>query len=119
MTSEAYVEQRARREVQDSPGRRLTPHQVVVLRLLSFGRSYKEVAAWLNVSPDTVKSHVRALYRRLGVHTGAHAVRVGMERGLLRPFDTEPRPGSVTLRRGPVSVDAYRALLADLDGDDP
>jgi DNA-binding NarL/FixJ family response regulator len=40
-----------------------------VLRGLSRGRSEKEVAAALRLSPHTVHDHVKALYRHFGVHS--------------------------------------------------
>lgn len=81
---------RGRHLTRDTPGRRLTAHQLVVLRFLSHGYEYARIAVRLGIGVDTVKSHVRALYRRLGVNNSGHAVRVGMERGLLRPFEAEP-----------------------------
>ena len=113
--TESYARQRARRAVRDSPGKRLTPHQLVVLKLLSFGWSYVEVAAWLDIRVDTVKSHVRSLYRRLGVNNAPHAVRVGMERGLLRTYEAVPLPDEVPLRRGAYNHAAYRVLLDEDD----
>ena len=52
----------------------LTPRQVEVLRLLEQGRSTKQIAAALHLSPETVRNHVRRLFRALGVHTRLEAV---------------------------------------------
>jgi DNA-binding NarL/FixJ family response regulator len=51
-----------------------------VLELLASGHSNDEVADQLNLSVNTVKYHVRGLYRRLGVHTRAQATRALVER---------------------------------------
>ena len=57
-----------------SPPSHLTPRQVEVLRLLEQGRSTKQIAAELHLSNDTVRNHIRALLRALGVHSRLEAV---------------------------------------------
>ena len=52
----------------------LTPRQVEVLRLLEQGRSTKQIAAELNLSTETVRNHVRRLFRALGVNSRLEAV---------------------------------------------
>src|SRR5262245_22971988 len=52
----------------------LTPRQVEVLRLLEQGRSTKQIAAELQLSTETVRNHVRRLFRALGVNTRLEAV---------------------------------------------
>mgnify|MGYP001169656454 CR=1 FL=1 len=52
----------------------LSPREQQVLRGLVDGRSYKQVAADLEVSIDTVRGHIRRLYRKLQVHSVAEAV---------------------------------------------
>ena len=52
----------------------LTPRQVEVLRLLEQGRSTKQIAAELHVSTETVRNHIRRLFRALGVHSRLEAV---------------------------------------------
>jgi DNA-binding NarL/FixJ family response regulator len=59
---------------------KLSPRQRDVLELLASGHSNDEVADQLNLSVNTVKYHVRGLYRRLGVHTRAQATRALVER---------------------------------------
>jgi PAS domain S-box-containing protein len=54
----------------------LTPRQTDVLRLLEQGRSTKQIANELHLSPETVRNHVRHLLRTLGVHTRLEAVAV-------------------------------------------
>jgi PAS domain S-box-containing protein len=56
------------------PHPHLTPRQVEVLRLLERGRSTKQIAAELHLSPETVRNHVRRLFRALGVNSRLEAV---------------------------------------------
>ena len=52
----------------------LTPRQVDVLRLLEQGRSTKQIAAELHLSTETVRNHIRRLFRALGVNSRLEAV---------------------------------------------
>lgn len=52
----------------------LTPREIQVLQLLSFGCSYATIGAQLGVSVHTVTSHIKNAYRKLDVHTAAAAV---------------------------------------------
>jgi PAS domain S-box-containing protein len=52
----------------------LTPRQAEVLRLLEHGRSTRQIAHELHLSQDTVRNHVRALLRALGVSSRLEAV---------------------------------------------
>lgn len=47
-------------------GQELSEREVVELRLLAAGLSQREVATQLYISPNTVKTHLRATYRKLG-----------------------------------------------------
>ena len=47
---------------------------VVVLRLLEQGRSTKQIAAELHLSTETVRNHIRRLFRALGVNSRLEAV---------------------------------------------
>ena len=62
----------------------LTPRELDVLRLVSRGRSNKEIAAAMFVSEETVKTHMKSLFGKLNVHDRAAAVTVAAQRGLLR-----------------------------------
>jgi DNA-binding NarL/FixJ family response regulator len=44
------------------------PRQAEILRLLEHGRSTKQIAHQLHLSPETVRNHIRHLFRALGVH---------------------------------------------------
>ncbi len=47
----------------------LTPREADVLELLQTGRSNAEIAQSLHVSVETVRTHARRVYRKLGVRT--------------------------------------------------
>lgn len=53
---------------------KLSPRQLEVLILIAKGRSNKEIARELRLSEGTVKVHVNALFRALGVHNRVTAV---------------------------------------------
>lgn len=61
----------------------LTPREQEVLACLVQGMSYKAVARELEISIDTVRSHVRAVYRKLQVHNVAEAVGRALREGLV------------------------------------
>lgn len=63
--------------------RLLTDHEIDVLRLVAEGATNREVGSRLYISPDTVKTHLEVIYRKLEVSDRAHAVAVAMRRGLL------------------------------------
>jgi PAS domain S-box-containing protein len=56
------------------PPPNLTPRQVEVLRLLEQGRSTEQIAEELHLSLETVRNHIRAVLRGLGVHSRLEAV---------------------------------------------
>jgi LuxR family maltose regulon positive regulatory protein len=60
-----------------------TPAELSVLRLLATDRSQREIAEELFVSFNTVRTHSRNLYRKLGTNTRSDAVRRAREVGLL------------------------------------
>jgi DNA-binding NarL/FixJ family response regulator len=61
----------------------LTEREQEVLRGLVRGLSYKLVAGELAISVDTVRSHIRALYKKLQVHSVAAAVTRAIREGLV------------------------------------
>lgn len=60
----------------------LTQRESEVLELLVSGHSNKAVAGKLVVSEDTVKTHIRGLYRKLGVSDRSGAIAVALREGL-------------------------------------
>ncbi|MGY1701700.1 LuxR C-terminal-related transcriptional regulator [Geodermatophilus sp. SYSU D00766] len=61
----------------------LTERERAVLRLLPTQRSFDEIAGDLTVSHSTVKTHVRAIYGKLGVNSRRDAVETARRRGVL------------------------------------
>ncbi|MBB6036621.1 DNA-binding NarL/FixJ family response regulator [Phytomonospora endophytica] len=70
-----------------SPGPRrgsaLTEREMQVLRGMSEGKSNGEIGRDLFVSEDTVKTHARRLFRKLGARDRAHAVAEAFRSGLV------------------------------------
>jgi DNA-binding CsgD family transcriptional regulator len=62
-----------------------TGKELNVLWHMSYGLSNAAIGRALFVSEDTVKTHATRLYAKLGVRDRAHATRVGIERGYLKP----------------------------------
>lgn len=60
----------------DPPGQPLTSRELEVLSHLSTTRSLPEIAAILYISRNTMKSHLKSIYRKLGVENRRDAVRV-------------------------------------------
>ncbi len=58
------------------PHPQLTPRQAEVLRLLERGHSTGQISSELHLSPETVRNHIRHLFRALGVHSRIEAVAV-------------------------------------------
>ncbi|MFC6012760.1 response regulator [Nocardia lasii] len=62
----------------------LTQRESEVLGLLVSGHSNRAVASKLVVSEDTVKTHIRGLYRKLRVSDRSGAIAVALREGLFR-----------------------------------
>jgi DNA-binding NarL/FixJ family response regulator len=74
---------------------RLTPRQTDVLNLLLRGQSNKLIARELDLSVETVKDHVAAVLRALGVHSRTQAVLAVSQmssQGTVAPWLSRPRP---------------------------
>jgi DNA-binding NarL/FixJ family response regulator len=67
-------------------GRRLalTEREMQVLRGMADGKSNAEIGRELFVSEDTVKTHARRLFRKLGARDRAHAVAAAFRAGIVR-----------------------------------
>lgn len=61
----------------------LTERELQVLRCLVQGMSYKRVARHLEISLDTVRSHIRSVYSKLQVHNVAEAVSRAVREGIV------------------------------------
>ncbi len=79
----AHRRARRRLVVRHDPDRPITARQLELLHLLALGCTVEESAKALYVGVDTVKTHLRRLYQRLGATGRAHAVAIGFRAGLL------------------------------------
>jgi LuxR family maltose regulon positive regulatory protein len=61
----------------------LTGRELDVLRLLQGSLSLHEIAVELYLSFNTVKTHARSVYRKLGAHSRGEAVRIGRRQSLI------------------------------------
>jgi LuxR family transcriptional regulator, maltose regulon positive regulatory protein len=67
----------------DADPQELSERELAVLRLLPTGLSQREIGAELYVSLNTVKTHSRGIFRKLGVTTRDQAVQRARQIGLL------------------------------------
>jgi DNA-binding NarL/FixJ family response regulator len=70
---------------QDAGLRDLSPREREVLQLLAEGKSMKEVAAILDISPRTVEFHKYRTMELLGLKTGAELIQYAIKHGLIAP----------------------------------
>jgi DNA-binding CsgD family transcriptional regulator len=61
----------------------ISPRELVVLKELAAGRSNKEIARRLEVSPNTVKTHLARLYEKLDAERRTDAVNRARELGII------------------------------------
>jgi two-component system, NarL family, nitrate/nitrite response regulator NarL len=66
----------------DSPFEDLTPRETEILGLLAEGQSNKVIARNLGISDGTVKLHVKAILRKLNVHSRVEAAVLAVEHGM-------------------------------------
>jgi DNA-binding NarL/FixJ family response regulator len=83
-TVQAAVERDLEQTTVQLPKPELTKREIEVLTGMSNGRSNAQIGADLFLSEDTVKTHARRLFRKLGASDRAQAVAIGLRRGLIR-----------------------------------
>ena len=69
-------------EDEKGPFSTLTPREHEILCLLAEGQSNKLIARNLGISDGTVKLHVKAILRKLGIHSRVEAAVIAVEQGL-------------------------------------
>jgi len=72
----------------------LTPRQVEVLAAVGRGLANKEIGLKFGLSEKTVKAHVGAIFRTLGVSNRTQAASAAMAAGLIPPRAARPQPDS-------------------------
>ena len=76
-------------ESSEDPAPPLTQRQKEVLSMLVTGQSNKEIARTLNISENTVKVHLAAAFRQLGVNNRVRAISVFQSRSNQRNIEIE------------------------------
>lgn len=61
----------------------LSSREKEVLNLLAVGNNYQEIANDLFISVDTVRHHIRNIYKKLHVHSGSEAVAKAIRKKLI------------------------------------
>lgn len=81
VTGEALAEDEAPRRPKVTKG--FTPQQVKILGYVSWGMSIPDIASAMELSPETVKSHLGYIKRTHGVHSTLDAAVIASAQGLL------------------------------------
>lgn len=74
----------AERLQENKSGVHLTRREDEILDLLGKGLGNRELGQVLGISEDTIKTHLKSLFRKLEVSDRAEAVREGLRRGFIR-----------------------------------
>jgi DNA-binding NarL/FixJ family response regulator len=61
----------------------LSPREIDILRLIAAGNTNKEIGAHLSMTEETVKSHMRNIFSKLGAKGRTHALAIGVKRGII------------------------------------
>ena len=82
LSPQAYeaLAQATRAEGEEHP---LTEREIEILRMAQRGLPNPQIARALHLSPGTVRNHLSAAYRKLGVHSRHEALQVAAERHLI------------------------------------
>ena len=108
MLLEDYVRQVREKEVEDSYDL-LTSREREILQLLAEGKTNKEVASVLGLSPHTVETHRGNILEKLNLHSAAELILYAVRKGVIQqPAGTGsvarkvvPRPGCDSISRRP------------------
>jgi DNA-binding NarL/FixJ family response regulator len=61
----------------------LTERELLILTLIAEGLENKRIGARLDISSETVKSHLTRIFEKLGAHNRTQAVHIALRRGML------------------------------------
>lgn len=64
-------------------GEALSEREVAILTLVAGGNANKQIAWKLSISEDTVKTHMKSIFTKLGVSDRTHAVTIAARRGII------------------------------------
>jgi len=83
----AFSDDRIEQQTSVSPSHEitieLTPREFEILQLIATGMSNKAIQEHLMLSKNTVRTHIKNLYSKLGVHSRTQAVQQARENGLI------------------------------------
>ena len=71
----------------------LTARETEVLQELCAGKSYRMIAEALFISEETVRRHLKSIYRKLAVHSKSAAVAKAFRQGLIGRVDRNGSDG--------------------------
>ncbi len=74
-----------------APVEPMTTRELEILRLLSAGRTTKEICTELSIAPNTLRTHVQNITAKLHVHSKLEAVVAALKLGLVDPPTPEDR----------------------------
>jgi DNA-binding NarL/FixJ family response regulator len=63
---------------------RLTPREIEVMKLISAGRTIRECADHLQISPSTIDNHKSRLMKKLDIHRSIDLMRFALHEGLIQ-----------------------------------
>lgn len=66
------------------PEKKLTPRELEILQLMAEGKTNKEIAYELSLSEQTVKTHAKKIFRKMGAADRAQAVAEGLRRHFVK-----------------------------------
>lgn len=77
------MKMRGLEENQKDELRQLSARQIEIMRLIANGYANKEIARSLTISENTVKTHLKQIFRELGVNKRTACVRKAQALGLI------------------------------------
>lgn len=91
----------------------LTARELDVLRLLCSGKRYADIARELGMTRNTAAGHLKSVYRKLDVRSGAAAVMKAVEMQLLNTGEPLPKikADPSTVSQTAVSTSAHRVTF--------
>lgn len=57
----------------------LTPRELEVIKQLALGHSYAQIASHLEITENTLKTHIKRIYRKLSVHNRTQAILISQK----------------------------------------
>lgn len=101
----------ASRLAEQARGGKLTPSELDILWQLSFGLSNKEIARATSRTMETVKTHVKTIFRKLNACSRTQAVMIARRRGILAECVGDCMPPPLGRRSQGRPYPPYRVCL--------